>query len=100
MATYVLLFDPTGRNPERIVVPEGKRVYLARAPQVAEGTATVQDVAALTSYVLPDGVTVCQTPIAEHEEIALAFMARTNDQIHSINVEVISPREGIDPCTS
>ncbi len=97
-ATHVLLFDPTGRNPVRFQVPEDKRVYLVRAPQVSEGTATVQDVLALENYVIPNEVTVCETTIAAGSDVALAFVARSNQDIQSVNAEVISPRQGIRRC--
>jgi hypothetical protein len=92
MATYILVFDPTGRHPETFDVPLDKKVYLVRAPQVSQGTATVQDLLTLENYVIPDGVTVYETDIEPGTRVSLAFMARTNNDIHSVNAEVISPR--------
>jgi hypothetical protein len=98
MPTYVLLFDPTGANPTNFTIPAGKALYLARAPQVEDGTATVQDLLSLTNYVLEDQITVCQTGVAAGTQVALAFMARSNQNILSVNAEVISPRGGIPNC--
>lgn len=98
MATYLLLFDGTGRTHEDFTVPENKKVYLVRSPAVSEGTATVQDLLTLNTYVIPDGVTVCETTIAAGEQVSLAFIARSNQNILSVDAEVISPRQGMTPC--
>ena len=98
MATYILPFDPTGRTHENFQVPKGKRVYIVRAPQVAQGTATVHDLISLEQYTIPNGVTICETSIPPGADVSLAFMARSNPNILAVNVEVISPRTGINPC--
>ncbi|MBF0624921.1 MAG: hypothetical protein HQL82_08945 [Magnetococcales bacterium] len=92
MATYLLLFDATGRTSETFTVPAGKAVYLVRAPQVSAGTATVTDLLTFKNYTLPDGVTVGLTSIPSGATVTLAFMARTNPNVSFINVEVITPR--------
>jgi hypothetical protein len=99
MASYVLVFDPSGKKNERFSVPAGQVVYLSRAPQVAEGTATVQDLLTLQNYVIPDGVTVCLTTIPPGD-VALAFIARSNNSILSVQADVIAPRQGSTPCGS
>lgn len=93
MATYPLLFSPDGRDPETFTVPNGKVVYLVRAPAVAAGTATVQDLLSLENYVLQDGETVYRTSIQAGEKVSLVFIERSNNAIAMVNAEVISPRE-------
>jgi hypothetical protein len=93
MPTYLLMFDPTGRDHEDFQVPAGKLCYLVRAPQAANGTATVTDLLSLTNYTLPGGVTIINTGIAPGKDVALAFMSRSDPSIQFINAEVISPRD-------
>jgi hypothetical protein len=91
MATYPLLFDATGKNPENFNVPKNKRLYLVRAPQVKDGTATVQNLLDLTTWELEDGVTVLDTGVS-NADVSLVFLERSNQDITLINAEVISPR--------
>lgn len=99
MATYVLLFDASGRSSQTFPIPKGKRVYLVRPPQESKGTATISDLINLVNFTIPDGRTICETNIKdEGENVTLAFMSRTNQNILFVNVEVISPREDVEPC--
>jgi len=90
MATYVLLFDASGRTFETFQVPVGKVCYLVRARST--GTVTVTDLLTLTNYSMPGGVTMTDTGIAGGTTVSLAFMARTDPTNIMINAEVISPR--------
>lgn len=93
MTTYVLMYDPTGANAVTFTVPAGKVVYLVRAPQVSEGNATVRDYQSATEYVLQDGLTVRKLAISAGTQVQMAFVARTNDDIQFVNVEVTRSRE-------
>jgi hypothetical protein len=86
--TYVLHFDATGRTHEDFTVPHGKKVLLVRAPQVEKGTATVTDHLSLKNYVIPNGQTVYTTNIVPGTQVSLAFMARSNNDIKFVNVEM------------
>lgn len=90
MATYLLDFDPAGRNPQTFTVPEGRRIYLVRTPEA--GTATVIDILSLSTYTLRDGVTIMELPIPSGTRVSLAFMERSNPKILFVNAEVIHPR--------
>ena len=92
MTTYLLNFDATGRTLETFTVPERKKVYLVRASQASQGTATIQDLVSLETYVIPNGQTILETNIRAGDNVSLAFLARTNPNICFVNVEVISPR--------
>jgi hypothetical protein len=92
MPTYILMFDSTGHTYQNFQVPAGKRCYLVRAPQAAQGTATVTDLLSLENHVLPGGVTIVDTGIAPGTNVSLAFMSRSNPAIQFINAEVINPR--------
>jgi hypothetical protein len=89
MGSYVLLYSD---NTETFKVPDRKKIYLSRAPQVSTGTATVFDSKNNKSYVIPDGVTVFDTGIGAGTEVSLKFTARTNDKIISVNADVTHPR--------
>ncbi|MBF8273575.1 MAG: hypothetical protein HW380_2680 [Magnetococcales bacterium] len=95
MPTYPLMFDSSGRTYTTFTVPSGKVVYLVRAPQVSNGTAMVSDLASLRNYQLDDGCTVCLTPFSQGQTVSLAFMARSNPNIYSVNAEVTYPRGGM-----
>lgn len=90
--TYILHFDSTGKTYEGFTVPKGKVVYLVRAPQVSTGTATVQNLLTLNDYVIPDGQTVLEIDIPVDQPVALAFLARSNQEITFVNVEIKSKR--------
>jgi hypothetical protein len=92
MTSYVLPFDSSGRTHEDFTVPAKKAVYLTRAEAVKKGTATVTDLLSLNTYTLPDGETMIRTNIAPGTQVSLAFMAKSNPEINSIMVEVITPR--------
>jgi hypothetical protein len=96
VATYTLVFDPSGKTHSDFTVPQGKVVYLVRSAAVSAGTATVQDLISLTNYVIPDGQTTYLTDIAAGQSVSLAFMERSNQSIHSVNAEVTNKREGTD----
>ena len=88
MSTYMLHFDATGRTHEDFVVPHGKEVYLVRAPQADQGTATVTDHLSRQNYVIPNGQTVYKTNIEPGTKVALSFMERSNAKISFVNAEL------------
>lgn len=92
MTTYILMYDPTGANAETFTVPEGKKLYLVRAPQVSNGTATVRDYLSGTDYVVPNGTTVYELPIEGGTQVKMAFVARNNNAIQFVNAEVTTER--------
>ena len=92
MPTYILVFDSTGRTHQNFQVPPGKVCYLVRAPQEAEGTATVTDLLSFDNYTMPGGVTFMDSGIAPGTNVSLAFMTRSSPAIQFINAEVTYPR--------
>jgi hypothetical protein len=92
MASYIMVFDSTGQTHEDFTVPREKVVYLTRAPQVSQGTATVRDLNTQNTYVIPDGQTIYLTNIPVGASVSLAFTARSNSLINSVIAEVISQR--------
>jgi hypothetical protein len=97
--SHLLNFDATGGTHEDFTVPTGKCIYLTRAAQVDTGTATVRNLLTNHDYVIQDGVTVLQLPIASGTAVSLAFIARTNDKITFVMAEVTTPRVG-NPASS
>ena len=89
MPDYILMFDATGATRETFDVPAGKHLYLTRAPQVSEGTATVLEVGTRTSYVIPDGVTVGEI-LHPPARVTFAFTQRSNDRIGFVIASVKS----------
>jgi RNase P/RNase MRP subunit p29 len=90
MVTYTLFYQ---KEAEEFTVPEKKAVYLVRAPQVIEGTATVTDELTGKKYVIPEDQATIRTSIKEGQKVKLKFTERTNDDISFVNVEVITPRD-------
>lgn len=88
---YTLQLDNSGRSKLDVTVPNGKRVYLSRAPQVNRGTLTIHDFESGRTYEIPDGVSVFDTQISGRK-VSLAFLGTTNDRITSVTVDVRSPQ--------
>jgi len=87
---YILMFDARGATREAFSVPAGKHLYLTRAPQVRNGTATVVDVRnGNREYVIPDDETVVEieNPPAD---VTFTFMRRSNDNITFVMATVKS----------
>lgn len=89
--TYTLQLDNSGQSRLNVTVPNGKRVYLSRAPQVKRGTMDVHDFQSGITYEVPDGVSVYDTQIVGRKA-SLAFLATSNDSITSVTVDVRSPQ--------
>ena len=88
MSTHILHFDATGRTHEDFQVPQGKEVYLVRAPQAQQGTATVTDHLSLEKFEIPNGQTVYKTNIKPGSHVSLSFIARSNNKISFVNAEL------------
>jgi hypothetical protein len=80
MSDYFLEFDALRSKSEAIVIRDNKRLFLCRAPQVVDGTATVVNVDTEEMYVIPDGhetIRIIDPPAS----LTLAFVERSNDKI-------------------
>jgi hypothetical protein len=89
MGSYILLYKG---DSETFKVPEEKKVYLSRSEAVSDGTATVRDLKTNLDYEIPENVTVVETGIKVGATVELQFVARTNDKILAVDVDVTRQR--------
>ena len=94
MPELMLLWNEQEQELE-VPVDQTAFLYFRRAQQVTDGTATVHDSSSRTDYTIPDGEEVCRvaTEGLAGRRLRLAFVKRSNDNIHFVQVETGSRRE-------
>ena len=96
MKSYILHWpgkcDPP-QNQETISVPEGKVVYMTRAPQVNDVSVTVTNCTTGAGYLIEAGGDGNSAQIPVSDQDVLCFSARSSDTANSVMINVTSPRE-------
>lgn len=95
MTSYILVWegccDPA-ENTEQIAVPEGKVVYLTRAPQINDTSVTVTNCAQSCNYTMDAGGDGNSMAIDVSNNDTLCFTGRSNDTANSVMIDVVDPR--------
>lgn len=95
MTSYILVWEGSCEpavNTEQVAVPDGKVVYMTRAPQINNTSVTVTNCTQDTNYAMAAGGVGNSMVIDVSNNDTLCFTGRSNNTANSVMIDVIDPR--------